>query len=244
MPYFGYEGSNECPRSHVGQKKCLYKCFKLRGGSQTSWHGVCLNTGIIKIANINIFFRIVKTFLQLLFLFLILIILLNLVFTGIFIDLGAYLLNEGIKDLISLFMWIWVGAISYGIFEEIGWRGYALPKLQEKYNPLTSTIILAFGWGIWHTPMFFYRLSLDILFGWTYGLFIGAIILTFIYNSSGGSTFATILFHISNNICWLFNIAEVQMFLTIILTILLIIILVVWKTRLATKKSFIEKKFN
>ena len=167
--------------------------------------------------------------------FLFLAIILNLVFTGIFIDLSAYLVNEGIADPISFFMWIWVGAISYGIFEEIGWRGYALPKLQERYNPLTSTIILAVGWAIWHTPMFFYRFSIDILFGWLYGLFLGAIVLTFIYNSSGGSTLATILFHISNNICWLFNIAEIQIYLTIMLSILVFIILVVWKKRLSTK---------
>ncbi|MFX0003521.1 MAG: CPBP family intramembrane glutamic endopeptidase, partial [Candidatus Hermodarchaeota archaeon] len=167
---------------------------------------------------------------------LILTILIDLVFTGSIIDLGAYLLNESIMDPIVLILWILVSAISYGIFEEIGWRGYALPKLQEKYNPLISTIILWIGWGIWHTPMFFYRFSVEILFGWLYGLFLGTIILTFIYNSSGGSTLATILFHISNNICWLFNIAEIQIGLTIMLTILIIVILIVWKKKLSIRK--------
>jgi len=191
-----------------------------------------LKDSIIK-WRIGIFWVLFSALIMQIFLFLAII--LNLVFTGIFIDLSAYLVNEGIANSISFFMWIWVGAISYGIFEEIGWRGYALPKLQERYNPLTSTIILAVGWAIWHTPMFFYRFSIDILFGWLYGLFLGAIVLTFIYNSSGGSTLATILFHISNNICWLFNIAEIQIYLTIMLSILVFIILVVWKKRLSTK---------
>ncbi|MFX1387411.1 MAG: CPBP family intramembrane glutamic endopeptidase [Promethearchaeota archaeon] len=168
--------------------------------------------------------------------FLILTILLNLALTGNFIDLGAYLINEGITDPFSILIWIGIGAFFYGVFEEIGWRGYALPKLQEKYNPLISTIILFIGWAIWHIPMFFYRFSIDILFGWLYGLFLGAIILTFIYNSSGGSTFATILFHISNNICWLFNIAEIQIYLTIMLSILVFLILIVWKKRLSTRE--------
>jgi membrane protease YdiL (CAAX protease family) len=167
--------------------------------------------------------------------FLILTLLLNFAFTGNFINLGSYLVNEGITNPLSFIIWIWVGAISYGVFEEIGWRGYALPKLQEKYNPLISTIILAFGWAIWHTPMFFYRLSINMLFGWFYGLFLGAILLTFIYNSTGGSTFAAILFHISNNICWLFSIAEIQIYLTIMLSILVFIILIVWKKKLSIK---------
>jgi membrane protease YdiL (CAAX protease family) len=168
--------------------------------------------------------------------FLFLAILLNLAFTGNFIDLGAYLLNEGLLEPLSLLTWIWVGVVSYGVFEEIGWRGYALPKLQEKFNPITSTIILAFGWGFWHIPMFFYRFSIDMLFGWFYGLFLGTIIITFIYNSTRKSTFATILFHISNNICWVFNIAEIQMYLTILLTILVFIILIVWKKNLSTQE--------
>jgi membrane protease YdiL (CAAX protease family) len=167
--------------------------------------------------------------------FLILTILLNFVFTGNLINLVVYFESEGVTDPFSIFLWIWVGAISYGIFEEIGWRGYALPKLQEKYKPLSSTIILFFGWALWHIPMFFYRLSVEFLFGWLYGLFLGTIVLTFIYNSTGGSTFATILFHTSNNICWLFNIAEIQMYLTIMLTILVFIILIMWKNRLSTK---------
>ncbi|MFW9827493.1 MAG: CPBP family intramembrane glutamic endopeptidase [Candidatus Thorarchaeota archaeon] len=168
---------------------------------------------------------------------LILTILLILIFTGNFIDLGSYLINEGINNPLSFLIWIWVGAISYGIFEEIGWRGYALPKLQEKHSPLLSTIILAVIWAFWHTPMFFYRLNINMVFGWFFGLVLGAIILTFIYNSTGGSTFAAILFHISNNICWLFNVAEIQIYLTIMLSIMVIIILLVWKKMLSTKKT-------
>jgi membrane protease YdiL (CAAX protease family) len=174
--------------------------------------------------------------------FLILTILLNFIFTGNIINLGAYLLSEGLADPLSLVLWIWVGGLSYGIFEEIGWRGYALPKLQEKYKPLTSTIILFFGWALWHIPMFFYRLRVEIIFGWLYGLFLGTIILSFIYNSTEGSTFATILFHISNNICWLFNITEIQISLTITLTILVFIILIRWKRNLSTKENIIKQE--
>ncbi|MFW9866752.1 MAG: type II CAAX prenyl endopeptidase Rce1 family protein [Candidatus Thorarchaeota archaeon] len=161
---------------------------------------------------------------------------LNFIFIGNVINLKAYFIDNGVTNPVSIFLWIWVGAISYGLFEEIGWRGYALPKLQEKYNPLIATLILTIGWAFWHFPMFFYRLSIQFFFGWLFGLFLGAIVLTFLFNSSGNSAFVPILFHITNNIVWLFNIDAVQIYVTIMLIILVVIIFILGRTQLSTKK--------
>lgn len=47
-------------------------------------------------------------------------------------------------------------AIAVGItgstFEELGWRGIALPALQKCYSALISSLILGLAWGIWHLP--------------------------------------------------------------------------------------------
>lgn len=86
--------------------------------------------------------------------------------------------------------------------EEIGWRGFALPRLQNKFSAFVSSLIIGFTWGVWHLPLFF--------IGWNFhsqipfGLFLVqdialAIIYTWIYNSTGGSLLIVNLFHAASN---------------------------------------------
>ena len=39
--------------------------------------------------------------------------------------------------------------------EELGWRGFALPRLLKRSNPLMGSLILGAIWGLWHLPSFF-----------------------------------------------------------------------------------------
>lgn len=43
-----------------------------------------------------------------------------------------------------------------GFFEEIGWTGYALPKMAQTGNPLRASIMLGVLWGAWHMPVIDY----------------------------------------------------------------------------------------
>jgi membrane protease YdiL (CAAX protease family) len=86
--------------------------------------------------------------------------------------------------------------------EEFGWRGFALPKLQERYNALVTSIIIGLFWGLWHLPM-------DIFGTGNYGLLffpnfilvhvisvtILATLMTWIYNNTEESMLMMILFH-------------------------------------------------
>jgi uncharacterized protein len=44
--------------------------------------------------------------------------------------------------------------LAVGFFEELGWTGFALPKLRMHYGVLTTGIILGLFWGLWHLPLF------------------------------------------------------------------------------------------
>lgn len=87
--------------------------------------------------------------------------------------------------------------------EELGWRGYLLDRLQEKKTALESSLILGVVWSVWHLPLFFiadsYQAGLGIgtLEFWLFmfGLVPLNFAFTWIYNNTGRSTLAVILFH-------------------------------------------------
>ena len=39
--------------------------------------------------------------------------------------------------------------------EELGWRGFALPRLEERTTPVRATVVLGILWGLWHLPLLF-----------------------------------------------------------------------------------------
>ncbi|MBD3406138.1 MAG: CPBP family intramembrane metalloprotease [Candidatus Lokiarchaeota archaeon] len=94
------------------------------------------------------------------------------------------------------------------IFEEPGWRGFALDKLQEDFSALTSSLILGLIWAIWHTPLFLmpgtyqYELILGSLSFWVYmiGVIPTSILITWLYNNNNSSLFAAMLYHLVNNL--------------------------------------------
>jgi membrane protease YdiL (CAAX protease family) len=95
--------------------------------------------------------------------------------------------------------WIfWI--LTAGIGEESGWRGYALPKLQDHMSALSATLIVTLLCVGWHLPRFFYYgnyriLGFSVLPLAAHGFLALAIILTWLYNSTRGSILMPALFH-------------------------------------------------
>ena len=91
----------------------------------------------------------------------------------------------------------------------LGWRGYALDRLQRKWNAVASSLGLGVIWAAWHMPIFFMRGSLlsEVLPLWSVqfwvsmgpGILATAVVMTWIYNNTRCSTLAAILFHFMMN---------------------------------------------
>ncbi len=84
--------------------------------------------------------------------------------------------------------------------EEVGWRGFALPLLQRRYGALVAALILTPIWAVWHLPFFFtvatYRDFPPVGYiGFVFGIACGSIVLTWLYNGTGGSILACAVWH-------------------------------------------------
>ena len=90
-----------------------------------------------------------------------------------------------------------------GLGEELGWRGFALPRLLERYSPLISSLILGALWAVWHFPYALTEgtfLSAVPLHWFFINLLAVSIIYTWIFINANGSLLLPLLFHATGNI--------------------------------------------
>ena len=88
------------------------------------------------------------------------------------------------------------------LFEEGGWRGFALPRLQRLHGPLVGTLILGPLWACWHLPLFWIRVWGTPPTILTMVLFLATvmfmtIVFTWVFNNTKGSILLAILLHTS-----------------------------------------------
>jgi uncharacterized protein len=128
--------------------------------------------------------------------------------------LGTVILPEGLASLLGLgpgyvltYLSTYVLVVILGgpLFEEPGWRGFALPRLQPLHGPLLGTLILGLLWALWHLPEFlvpawaessggsgFLDIVKFVLIAISF-----AIVTTWVFNNTKGSVFMAILVHAS-----------------------------------------------
>ena len=149
---------------------------------------------------------------------------------------GASIIWVDIPSGVELFGLI-ILTLSYTFFfgagtnEEPGWRGFALPKLQLKFSPLITSLILGFIWGLWHAPVYLPQYgSLFRFIIFLLNTLKITIMLTWLYNRTRGSVLATALLHTIGNLSFEFIpttlAAEI---IQIIIPVMLIFIDRMWK---------------
>jgi len=85
-----------------------------------------------------------------------------------------------------------------GITEELGWRGFALPRLQQRFEALTSSALLAGAWAVWSLPLSFVEGNPKVwwvLFFLVLCALPGSIITTWLFNNTRGSLLVTFCFN-------------------------------------------------
>jgi uncharacterized protein len=118
----------------------------------------------------------------------------------------AAALSGGSDAAVWTALTLWCFNLLFGgsLGEEVGWRGYALPRLLERHGPIAASSILALAWALWHAPI-------DLTYGfglqgpgalvlrllWTWP---GTIIFTFFFLRARGSLLAPLALHASFNV--------------------------------------------
>jgi membrane protease YdiL (CAAX protease family) len=107
-------------------------------------------------------------------------------------------------DKVSVLLIGIVTGLMAGIFEELGWTGFAIPRMRQRYSILSTGLILGLLWGAWHFPLFptsgssSVALALAIvlvrLFAW---LPPYRVLMVWVYDRTNGSLLIAMLMHAS-----------------------------------------------
>ena len=134
----------------------------------------------------------------------------------VFVSIGILLYSQFIGDIgrldsaayLTIPIVLWVGLYAGPLGEELGWRGFLLPELQNKNSNLKSAIIIGVIWFLWYIPLWWAPFgtlvsggSISVLPVITYFLMIIclSIIITWLVVEAWGSVLIAILFHLSIN---------------------------------------------
>ncbi|MEP7289090.1 MAG: type II CAAX endopeptidase family protein [Chloroflexota bacterium] len=120
--------------------------------------------------------------------------------------------------------------------EELGWSGYAINPMQDRWGALRASLILGSVWAVWHyIALAQADRSVAWIAWWSLYTVAARVIIVWLYNNTGESVFAAALFHMMLNVVWqLFPINGLYFdprVTGLILALVVVIIIVVWEPR-------------
>lgn len=114
--------------------------------------------------------------------------------------------NYGLLPWIPI---VFIVPIIFGpLAEEFGWRGFVLPLLNPKLQPVRSSIIVGFIWALWHAPLFWaksgtaisgFEVTIPLVALFFMAVIGSSFIYTWVFNNTLGSISIAILIHLSMN---------------------------------------------
>ena len=151
---------------------------------------------------------------------------------------------SSISAVLSLMFFVfWFGPLP----EEMGWRGFALDRLQRDRTALQASLILGSVWALWHVPLFFvpgsYQAGLELgsLRSWIFLLSMVplSVLMTWVYNNTARSTLSAVLIHYSGNLCGalLSKTDRVAALELGFLSLAAVVVVLGWGARRLTKRS-------
>ena len=98
---------------------------------------------------------------------------------------------------LAMFLAFFIGALG----EELGWSGYAIDPLQDRWNALQASLILGFVGVLWHlVPLLLLQRSATWIAWWCLYALAARLLTVWLYNNTGRSVFAASLFHATLNL--------------------------------------------
>lgn len=175
--------------------------------------------------------------------------LIDYVIGGTFFSLQAAV--RTLSQPVALAVFIAQMIVGGPLAEELGWRGFALDRLQAGWSALSSSLFLGVIWGLWHLPLFLMKgttqgeMGLFTLRFWLFMVQVLplSVLFTWVFNNNGRSTLAAILMHFMTNstITLIVEIRHalperIEIIRTVILVLAAVVVVLVWGPKTLTRK--------
>lgn len=141
-----------------------------------------------------------------------------------------------LQSTLILFVVFFIAALG----EELGWSGYTIDPMQERWGALKASILLGLVWAAWHyVPLVQANRSVMWITWWTLYTVASRVIMVWLFNNMGKSVFAMVVFHMILNVGWQLFPVNGSFFdpriTGLILAVVVIVIVVVWEPRTLVK---------
>jgi uncharacterized protein len=91
----------------------------------------------------------------------------------------------------------------FAVTEEMGWTGFVLNPLQKQIGLIPAALLIGAIWAIWHYPALLQaHRSASWIAWWTLGTISLRLFMVWLFNRTGGSVFAVVVVHATNNLSW------------------------------------------